>query len=63
MGALNAYGYARIAAVNAAKTHCVKGHEFTLQNTYRKKNGTRDCRRCNADRVNALYHLGRLAPK
>ena len=35
------------AAINAAKTHCKKGHEFTPQNTYRSKVG-RECRICRA---------------
>lgn len=33
------------AAINAAKTHCKHGHEFTPSNTIRKKNG-RECRTC-----------------
>ena len=36
-------------AVNAAKTHCVNGHEFTANNTYiwyGKKRPTRFCRTC-----------------
>jgi hypothetical protein len=38
-----------IAAVNAAKTHCKNGHEFTTENTfYFMRNGTRrrKCRTC-----------------
>ncbi len=31
---------------NWAKTHCVRGHEFTEDNTYRDKRGHRDCRAC-----------------
>jgi len=40
------------AAVNAAKTHCVNGHEFTPENTHHIKpsrtqpNGARRCRAC-----------------
>ena len=40
---------AAIPAVNAAKTHCKNGHEFTCENTkYYMRNGTRrrKCRRC-----------------
>jgi len=36
--------------VNAAKTHCKRGHEFTDENIYRTANGGRDCRRCMAIR-------------
>lgn len=34
-----------VTAVNAAKTHCIRGHEFTEANTYRP-NGYRRCRTC-----------------
>jgi len=34
-----------LAAANAAKTHCPKGHEYTLENTYRIS-GRRVCRTC-----------------
>jgi hypothetical protein len=36
------------AAVNAAKTHCDSGHEFTLANTYIRADGCRTCRKCQA---------------
>lgn len=32
-------------AINAAKTHCKRGHEFTPENTYRDAKG-RMCRAC-----------------
>jgi hypothetical protein len=32
--------------VNAAKTHCPKGHEYTSDNTARTKKGSRACRAC-----------------
>jgi hypothetical protein len=35
-----------IPAINAAKTHCKSGHEFTADNTYRWR-GSRFCRACN----------------
>lgn len=34
-----------IAAKNAQKTHCKRGHEFTPDNTYLKKTG-RECKAC-----------------
>lgn len=34
------------SAVNAQKTHCKRGHEFTPENTYWHKRGARDCREC-----------------
>lgn len=38
------------SALNAAKTHCVNGHEFTPENTYvRPSRGHRECRACKAD--------------
>jgi hypothetical protein len=37
--------------VNADKTHCINGHEYTPENTYRRPNGHRDCRICIAERV------------
>src|ERR1043165_2354272 len=33
-------------AVNATKTHCLRGHEFTPDNTYIRPNGSRMCRIC-----------------
>lgn len=38
-----------IPAVNAAKTQCNHGHEFTPENTWISKRGQRRCRRCRAD--------------
>jgi hypothetical protein len=35
-----------IAAANAAKTACKRGHEFTAENTYVKADGSRECRTC-----------------
>jgi hypothetical protein len=34
------------AAINARKTHCKNGHEFTLENIYLRKDGGRKCRKC-----------------
>jgi hypothetical protein len=30
----------------ASRTHCINGHEYTEENTYRMPSGYRDCRRC-----------------
>ncbi len=32
--------------LNKAKTHCDHGHEFTVANTYIRKDGRRTCREC-----------------
>lgn len=40
---------------NLRKTACKRGHEFDEQNTAIRSNGSRTCRRCRADRMNALY--------
>lgn len=37
-------------AVNAKKTHCKRGHEFTPENVYSKPDGGRVCRRCELER-------------
>lgn len=33
-------------AQNATKTHCIRGHEFTPENTYVSRNGSRHCKTC-----------------
>lgn len=47
------------SAINARKTHCAQGHEFSPENTYYKPNGdkppTRQCRRCMAEWQAAYY--------
>lgn len=42
-----------IAAVNARKTHCIRGHEFTPQNTYLygKEKSKRACKACGSLRA------------
>jgi hypothetical protein len=43
-------------AVNAAKAHCARGHEFTEANIYRTAEGSRACRACHreAERIRRL---------
>lgn len=54
---INALRGIGIAAVNAAKTHCIHGHEFTPENTRFRSNGSRNCRAC--DRFSDLCRPGR----
>jgi hypothetical protein len=42
------------SALSARKTHCLRGHEFTPENTYVKPSGIRECRTC---RDGQLYRL------
>lgn len=49
------------AAVNARKTHCIRGHEFTPENTVRRPRGYRACRTCVRDRARESYRRCREA--
>ncbi|WP_371796004.1 HNH endonuclease signature motif containing protein [Streptomyces sp. NBC_01718] len=42
-----------IAAVRAARTHCIAGHPFDQPNTLIRTNGTRRCRACHNSRRRA----------
>jgi hypothetical protein len=44
-----------LASINARKTHCVNGHEFTPENTGRSHRGARRCRACDAERIRRLW--------
>ncbi|MGE3836162.1 MAG: HNH endonuclease signature motif containing protein, partial [Acidimicrobiia bacterium] len=44
-----------IAATNAAKTHCPKGHPYSPWNTERRRNGGRRCRACRSISARARY--------
>lgn len=37
------------AAENARKTHCPQGHPYDDLNTWRRRNGHRQCRRCHRE--------------
>lgn len=41
-----------VTAINARKTHCDYGHEFTEENTIARKDGGRACRLCETRRSN-----------
>ena len=49
------------AGINARKTHCVHGHEFTPENTYVTRRGRRHCRACSRRRDRAAYWSHREA--
>jgi hypothetical protein len=45
-----------VASINAAKTHCINGHPFSAENTYRwAKDGSRRCRTCDTARAKARW--------
>jgi hypothetical protein len=48
-----------LAAINAAKTHCDSGHEFTPENTHWRKSGGRRCRKCGSARMVAVRAAAR----
>lgn len=43
------------AAVNAAKTHCCRGHPFDSENTYYRPGGSRRCRACECIHAKKRY--------
>src|SRR6185436_8652420 len=46
-------GYIESNSYQANKTHCLRGHEFTPDNTY--VHGGRHCRACRKERYEATY--------
>lgn len=51
----------RLRPHNSLKTHCKRGHKFTIENTYRTKDGRRDCRACWPLRYAMKPHLPRAS--
>jgi len=48
------------SALNLQKTHCVNGHEFTVENTYHRiKDSARICRACGRERARAYAAAAR----
>lgn len=41
--------------INKNKTHCSRGHPFSKENTYIKKDGCRDCKECHRIRHRVSY--------
>lgn len=41
------------------RTHCPDGHEYTEENTYHRKDGGRDCRKCTIRRATEWNHRNR----
>ena len=50
-----------VSAVNARKTHCHKGHEFSPDNTYIDPHGRRACRTCQRAHWRRYYLMGKGA--
>lgn len=50
-----------VTARNAQKTHCLRGHEFTIANTRRNRNGGRICRQCTYEALKR--HRGPIIPR
>lgn len=44
------------AAANIRKTHCLRGHEFTPENTYVHRDNRRECRQCRREQSRRRYH-------
>jgi len=51
------------SAVNAAKTHCKRGHELSGENIWRRINGKRDCKLCAQERRHPVDGIGTERPR
>lgn len=49
------------SAMNARKTTCPSGHEYSESNTYHKKNGSRQCKACQRKHAKESYARKRKA--
>lgn len=47
------------SAMNAKKTHCIRGHPFNEKNTYMGSKGNRKCRICDRELHNQRYHASK----
>jgi hypothetical protein len=56
-------GRCRAGVRNSEKTHCVRGHPYSRENTYTDGTGKRACRKCHSDRVSRLARARRLAAR
>jgi hypothetical protein len=52
----NALAGESFSAINARKTHCSRGHEFTPENT-RVRRGWRECRQCDSGRSHSKIQV------
>lgn len=44
---------------NSVKTHCPRGHEYTVENTYITPTGLRNCRQCGRERSRREWQNGK----
>jgi hypothetical protein len=51
------------SAVNAQKTHCLRGHPFDGSNLIIRKRRDRDCVQCSRQREKAAYERRRAVPR
>ena len=51
------------AAINARKTSCDRGHEYTPDNLVRHRDVQRDCRTCHNERQRVRYHQRKAAAR